>query len=117
MAEGAAVTLEQVARELGLALCGGPDSPQTPVSGGIVGDLLSHVMSHGKAGDCWITIQAHPNIVAVAALAGFSAIIIADGYPPHEDTLLRAEEEQIAIYTSEQPAFALAGQLYRLGVR
>ena len=31
-------------------------------------DLLSCVMAAAKAGALWVTLQAHPNVVAVASL-------------------------------------------------
>jgi len=37
-------------------------------SGGYVSDLLSDVMANAKAGDLWVTLQTHQNIVAVASL-------------------------------------------------
>ena len=48
-----------------------------PVEGGHVGDLLSVVMGNAQANQLWVTIQSHVNIIAVAALAGIPAIIIA----------------------------------------
>ncbi len=88
-----------------------------PVTGAQVSDLLSYVMSEGKPGNLWITIQIHPNIVAVAELASLSGIIIAGGFQPEEETIVRAEEEGIALFTSQKSAFVLAGELYQLGVR
>ena len=35
-------------------------------------DLLSHVMGRGQADMAWITVQAHMNVIAVAALLDFA---------------------------------------------
>jgi predicted transcriptional regulator len=87
------------------------------VTGGQVCDLLSHVMASGRRGEVWITIQTHANIVAVAALAGMAAIVIAGGFQPEAETIFRAEEEEIALLVSDESAYRLAGRLYALGVR
>lgn len=94
-----------------------PQASSRLVQSAIVCDLLSYVMAHGQAGQIWITIQSHVNVVAVASLVDLAAVIIASGFTPEEEVRERAEEENIPIYTSPQPAFLLAGQLYALGLR
>ncbi|NLO74845.1 MAG: serine kinase [candidate division WS1 bacterium] len=111
------ITVAHAVQVLGLGVAAGEDVLETEVTGAQVSDLLSHVMAQGKAGQLWITIQTHPNIVAVAALHGLSAVLIAGGFAPEEETIARAEEEGIALLTSSEGAYALAGQLYELGVR
>lgn len=117
MTSAARVTVEQVVERLGLTVQVAGDRPDAPVTGGIVGDLLSYVMANGKQGNLWITIQTHPNIVAVAALGGLAGIVIAGGFQPDEDTVARAEDEGMALLTCEESSFAVAGRLYELGVR
>jgi predicted transcriptional regulator len=86
------------------------------VNGAYVSDLLSHVMARAKEGNIWVTIQAHQNIVAVAALLNLSAIIVAAGIEPQEDTLLKAEEKGIPIICTPLAAFQVIGCLYSLGI-
>lgn len=116
MAEAALITVADVARELATRVTGG-ETLQTPVTGAQVCDLLSHVMARGREGQIWITIQTHPNIVAVAALARLSAIVLAHGMQPEEETVMRAEDEGLPLLLSEESAYTLAGRLYLLGVR
>lgn len=116
MAESALITVADVARELATQVTGG-EALQAPVTGAQVCDLLSHVMARGREGQVWITIQTHPNIVAVAALARLSAIVLAHGMQPEEETVMRAEDEGIPLLLSEDSAYTLAGRLYLLGVR
>ena len=52
-----------------------PDD-QREACGVYIGDLLSWVMAHGKAGMAWITVQTHMNVIAVASLMEMSAVII-----------------------------------------
>lgn len=117
MSSPGGVTLQQAVERLGLAVQVAGDKPDAPITGGIVGDLLSYVMAHGKQGNLWITIQTHPNIVAVAALGGLAGIVIAGGFQPEEDTVARAEDEGLALVTCEESSFLVAGRLYELGVR
>ena len=51
------------------------------------------------------------NIVAVASLRAVSAIIIAHGFEPDEDTVESAKEENIPIFTTELDPFAIAKKL------
>lgn len=117
MAEAGQVTVERAAEALGLRVSAGGEGLGAHVSGAIVSDLLSYVMAKGKAGDLWITIQTHPNLVAVAALAGLAGIVVAGGFEPSEETLARADDEKLPLLVSPEPIYTLAGKLYELGVR
>lgn len=86
------------------------------VEGGYVSDLLSDVMAHSKMGDVWITLQGHPNIVAVARLKEIAGIILINGRKPEEETIKKAEAEGVPILSSDLPAFELVGKLYEMGV-
>jgi len=110
-------TVRQMAEALGLTVLAGSACLDRPIHGALVSDLLSYVMASGRAGDVWITIQTHANTVAVAALASLAAIVVAAGFEPGDDTLSRAEEEEIPLLMSSQPAYVLAGRLFELGVR
>ena len=117
MAEPAQLSVASTAERLGLSIAASSDRLDVAITGAEVSDLLSYVIAEGKRGNLWITIQTHPNIVAVAELAGLSGIVIAGGFTPEDETVVRAEEEGIPLLTSEQSSFVLAGQLYELGVR
>ena len=56
--------------------------------------------------------QAWPAAAPCALLVGPEG-----GFAPEEETIARAEEEEIALLTSSEGAYALAGQLYELVVR
>jgi len=85
-------------------------------SGGYVSDLLSDVMANAKAGDLWVTLQTHQNIVAVASLKEIAGIIIIGGREPEKATLAKAEEEKIPILLTNLPAFEVVGRLYQMGI-
>ncbi|MEN6548005.1 MAG: serine kinase [Armatimonadia bacterium] len=117
MAEAGVVTIADVVRELGLTVIAGSERLVRGVTGVQVCDLLSHVMARGQAGQLWITIQVHPNVVAVAALGGMAAIVVADGLLPGEDTINHANDEGMPLLASGTSAFEVAGRLYGMGLR
>ncbi|MCX8117693.1 MAG: DRTGG domain-containing protein [Desulfobacterota bacterium] len=108
--------LEDLVRALGLEVKAGRDRLDQPVSGGYVGDLLSDVLAHSEKGNIWVTIQTHPNIVAVASMKELSAVLLAGGREPDAEALQKAEEEEIPLLRSSLSAFELVGRLYQLGV-
>lgn len=117
MAEAGQVTVAKAVESLGLTVAAGGSALDQVVTGALVCDLLSHVMANGRPGQIWLTIQTHPNVVAVAALARLAAILVVGGFAPEPETEARADEEGIALLTSREDAYALAGRLYDLGVR
>jgi len=109
------MNLKQIIEKLDLSVsCPGKGVDQE-VSGGYMGDLLSDVIANSKAGNVWITMQVHVNIVAVSVLKDHAAIILVNGRTPAEDTLKKAIDEKITILSSKTPAFETAGRLYALG--
>ena len=108
------MNLSQIVERLSLESIVEPNEPNAEVTGGFCGDLLSHVLAAARSGDLWITIQHHTNVVAVAQVAGLSAIIIAHGRRPDDATVSRAREGGIALLASPEPAFEIAGRLHQL---
>jgi len=87
------------------------------VTGGYVSDLLSYVMARAKEGNLWVTVQSHPNIVAVASLVNLAGIIITEGGRPDAGTVEKAEQEGVPILTTQLTSYEVAGRLWELGVR
>ena len=109
--------LEEVVRQLSLEVHASAGKLDADVTGGYACDLLSYVMAKAKAGDLWITVQGHPNIVAVGSLIGLAGIVVAEGAKVEPATLEKAEQEGVPILTSPLPAYTVAGRLWELGVR
>ncbi len=84
------------------------------VTGCYISDLLSDVMANSKDGQVWITLQTHPNIVAVAVIKNLSGIIMTNNRIPEPDTKNKAEAENITILTTPHTTFEIAGLLYNL---
>lgn len=110
------MTLRELADKLQLQVRAADRNLEQVVSSGYASDLLSNVM--GKAPDkaIWVTMQIHANIVAVALLVGIAGIVIAGGHEPAPETLAKAEEEGIPVFTTDLPTFEIVGMLYKLNI-
>jgi len=84
------------------------------VTGGYTSDLLSDVMANAREGNLWITLQIHPNIVAVGKLKDLAGIILVNGRQPEEESRQRAEEEDLPLLGTEDNSFVISGKLYLL---
>lgn len=109
--------LETIVQHLALDVQVAADKLDTDVTGGYVCDLLSYVMANAKAGNLWITIQGHPNIIAIASLIGLAGVVVVEGAKVEATTIEKAEKEGIPILTTHETAYTIAGQLYELRVR
>ena len=110
------MTVSDIVNFLGLKIRTGENQLNEEVTGGYASDLLSDVIAHSRKGNIWVTIQTHPNIVAVAAMKELAGIILTGGREPDSDTLQKAEEEGIPILVSPLFTFELVGKLYQMGI-
>ncbi len=108
--------LKEVVEKFGLEVKCGVDKLDQEIRGGYSSDLLSDVIANAKAGDIWITLQIHGNIVGVASMTDLLGIIIINGRQPEEETIEKAKEEGIPFMVSKLPGFVLVGRLYELGI-
>jgi hypothetical protein len=109
--------VRDVAARLGLEVLTESEELDREITGGYASDLLSDVIAHSQAGNLWITLQTHRNIIAVATLKELTAIILVNGRMADADTLAKAREEKVLVLSSPLPTFELAGQLYLMGIR
>jgi hypothetical protein len=84
---------------------------------GYASDLLSCVMAGAQKKGVWVTLQAHANIVAVAALLELSAVIITEGAMPDPDTLAKANDEGITLLSTSEFSYPVVGKLWEMGLR
>ena len=110
------LTISDLVKSFGLKIEAGKDRLLEEVTGGYASDLLSDVIAHSRKGNVWITIQTHPNIVAVATMKELSGIILTGGRQPEAETIQRADQEGIPILTSPLFTFELVGRLYQMGI-
>ena len=106
--------LNEIIEKLKLQVLTGQHRLDTEVSSGYTSDLLSDVIANSKEGNLWITLQTHQNIIAVAKLKDLAGIIIVNNRKPDEETLKKAEKENMPLITTEETAFKISGKLYQL---
>lgn len=89
-------------------------APERQIKGAYIGDLLSWVMGRAKENDAWITIMSNINVVAVAALADVSCVILAEGVVLDGECLAKAEEKNINVLVSDMPVYETAVKISQL---
>lgn len=108
------MTIAEVVDKLELKIHSGKNGLQREVSGAYVSDLLSDVMGNADAGQIWITLQTHKNVMAIASLKDLAGIILVSGNTPEADTAIQSNEEEIPILGTSLPSFEICGKLYEL---
>jgi hypothetical protein len=112
------MNLQQVIDQLKLnVLTESADFASIIPTGGYSSDLLSCVMAGAKKGYLWITLQAHLNIVAVAALNEVAAIIITENAQPDAASIAKANQQGVILLSTAQPTYEINGKLWELGIR
>lgn len=110
------MTLQELCHELHLEVRAAPGKLGVEVTGGYASDLLSCVMAKAQTGNVWVTLQSHPNVVAVASLINLAGVIITEGMTPDAATIEKAEGEGIPLLTTDLTTFTVVGRLSHLGV-
>ena len=108
------MTIAEVVDKLELKIHSGKNGLQREVNGAYVSDLLSDVMGNADAGQIWITLQTHKNVMAIASLKDLAGIILVSGNTPEADTAIQSNEEEIPILGTSLPSFEICGMLYEL---
>lgn len=112
------MTLQEIIQKLELSvLTTGLDFAKLNPTGGYAADLLSCVMAGAKPGNLWITLQAHINIVAVAALTDTAAIIISEGAMPEPEVIEKANSQGVTLLSTSRSTYQVVGALWELGIR
>lgn len=108
------MTISELVSALNLTVYAGKSGLNNEIKGGYCSDLLSDVMGHAGAGQVWITLQTHKNVLAIASLKELSAIIIVKGLQPEAGTIEHGDLENIPVLGTPEEAFETAGKLYGL---
>jgi predicted transcriptional regulator len=104
--------VRELAAKLGLTIWGGGAGLDREISGGYASDLLSDVMGHAHAGQVWITLQTHKNVMAIASLKELAAIVLVKGLRPDPDMLAQGNVEEIPVLGTDAEAFDITGMIY-----
>jgi hypothetical protein len=73
-------------------------------------------MAGAKKGHVWITLQAHLNIVAIAALNELAAIIITENAQPDAASVARANQQGVILLSTPKPTYEINGKLWEMGL-
>ncbi len=88
------------------------DGADQEITGVYCCDLLSRVMANASKGTVWITVLTHTNIIAVAQLGEIGAVVIPEDIPVPEQTVDKAIEEGINIFSSPMSAYEISWRLH-----
>ena len=89
--------------------------PQRELSRVFCCDLLSIAMGKAPADGVWVTVMGNRNTLAVASLTDTACIVLAEGVSLDEGSLAKAEEEGIAVLSTDLPTFDIALEIYQAG--
>ena len=70
----------------------------------------------GESRNIWVTVQAHMNVVAVAALREVSAVIITENSQPEADVVEKANQQGVILLSTAEPSYQTTGKLWELGI-
>ena len=110
------MNVSELAKAMDLKIVCGGAGLERGLQGCYIGDLLSLAMSRVQKDNVWITIQTNINVAAVATLTEAGCVLLCDGFLPDDNMRQKAEQEEIAVLSSEKTAYELAGALAGLGI-
>lgn len=108
--------VSDIVADLPVKVMAGADRVDAEVTGGYASDLLSCVMAGARKGNVWVTLQAHMNVIAVAALLELACVIITEGATLESDALACADQRGVVVLYTEDGIFETVARLAALGV-
>jgi hypothetical protein len=112
------MTLQELITTLNLTVITTPrDFNAVTPQGGYASDLLSCVIAGAQPGNIWVTLQAHMNVVAVAALRDVSAVILTENAQPETAVIEKANEQNVILLGTSEPSYQVVGKLWELGIK
>lgn len=106
--------VKDLVEKLELKVLAGADGLDRDIDGCYISDLLSDVMGNADAGNIWVTLQTHKNVMAVASLKELSCVILVKNLTANDDTLKQADEEALPMLQTSLPTYEIAGRIYNL---
>jgi hypothetical protein len=90
---------------------------ENQIEGAFISDMVSDVMAGAKAGNVWVTVQTHKNVIAAANLVDVPAIVIVRGKKIPEDTLQMADKVGVTVFSTDLDSFSVAVKLFEAGLK
>ena len=72
------------------------------------------VMARAESGDVWLTVMGNVNAIAVASLTDAACIVLTESAALDEDARARADQQGIAVLTTELDSYGLACRIAEL---
>jgi predicted transcriptional regulator len=108
------MTVSELVEKGRLNVFAGSSGLDREIGGGYSSDLLSDVMGNADAGNVWITLQGHKNVMAIASLKELAAVVIVNNGKPEVDMIEQANIEGIPVLGTSLGSFEISGILYNL---
>jgi serine kinase of HPr protein (carbohydrate metabolism regulator) len=105
------MTAIELAKQLNLTVITEGNGAEREIHGIYCCDLLSIVMGRAKADDAWITVMGNINAVAVAVLSDVSCIILSEGMTIDEQSIQKANEQQVCILQTDLPTYEISQKI------
>lgn len=81
------------------------DCADRNVSGAYACDLLSWVIGRAKEDSALVTVMTNVNVVAVAAMADLSCIVLTEGVKLDTNALEKAQQNDIPVLSSDMTTY------------
>ena len=104
------MTVKQLCEDAGLKIITG-DALDTEVSGVYACDLLSWVIGRAEENAALVSVMTNVNVVAVAAMADLSCVILTEGVRPDENALLKAQDNGIILLSTDMTTYETCAAL------
>lgn len=105
------MTVNELCNQLELKILAGNGGFDQSVTGCYTGDLLSWVMARLPEGAAWLTVMGNVNAIAVASLKDAACIILTDSAPLDDDALRKAQQLNLAVFSSEKDSYSLGAEI------
>lgn len=110
------MTVAETAEKFGLKVLAGEAGLSNVIEDVYICDLLSWVMGRAAENCAFITIKGNINSIGVASLIGASCVIIAEDAPVDDNSLKKADEEDIPVLKSTLNSYGLAKLFAEAGI-
>lgn len=108
------MTVKEMCERVNLSFITGEQLSEREVSGVYACDLLSWVIGRAEENSALVTVMTNVNVVAVAAMADLSCVILSEGVQPDENALAKAKDNDIILLSSDKTTFEICADLSTL---
>lgn len=106
------MNVHELALACGFTYFNGKELEAALVKGAYCCDLLSWVIGRAEDTDALVTVMSNPNVIAVAVMAELPCVIFSEGVRPDEKALLKAQENDVILLSSQKTSYETAVAIY-----